>query len=205
MRNLAQRAAIIILSGALLSQCVVKKDTTASAATSAALAKKIAQGLAGGGAAAPASVQPGEPSASTTLNCSFTPNSFTCTSDSFDLYELIGSNYAVSGYEKFKNYDITEGSAAYKLNGQLNFAGTIAPVASISGSNYTSTSETTFNGDLVITGADSFSVTYKDYRVKTVSTVNTQTFALSYTYSCAGALTVDGINYTIQADCSIAN
>lgn len=210
MGKLVRAAAIIILPAGIFLHCVVKKDTAASAATSAALAKKIAQGLSGG-STAPSAVQPGGPSAAVTLNCSttlasgMTSSTTTCTSDTFDFYWAYGSDGTISGYEKFKAYSMTESSQNYQLNGQINYAGTSATSYPANYATITTTTSIAFNGTLAVSGADSFSVTYKNYKVNTVGTYTAATFSYQYSQTCSGTLTVDTIDYAIQPDCSIVN
>lgn len=100
---------------------------------------------------------------------------------------------------------MTDSGQTYQIHGQINFAGSYAFSFS---ANYTVTtinSNMTFNGTLAVSGADSFSVVYKNFKISTVGTITTATASYQYAQTCSGALTVEGIDYTVQADCSIAN
>lgn len=155
-------------------------------------------------------MQPGGPSAAVNLSCSTTFDSnfnatSTCTSDTFDFYWVSATGGAITGYEKFKGYSISDSGQVYNITGQINFAGNFSSSYTQNYAVVTTSTSMTFNGNLAVSGADSFSVTYKNYKVNTVGTYTTATAMSQFTHTCSGTLTVDSIDYTIQADCSIAN
>lgn len=196
----------MISLAAMMNACVIKKDATAAAATSVNLAKKIAQGFAGG-PIAPGSAQITGPVNNTQPTCSSTISftagtTTTCSTDTFEFY-MVSNSSAITGYEKFKSYEIKDGSSKYLLSGKIDISGTILTTYPADFSVITVNAAMTFNGSLAIAGSDSFTVTFKNYKTQAISTYDSKTFGYTYSYTCSGILTVESIDYKIKTDCSI--
>ena len=166
--------------------------------------KTLARSFAGG-AGAPAQAVGGTSAAATTT-CSSTSTgsgqfTITCSGGGMEIQmTLNGTN--ISGYEKLTNFEFSAGGKTNYVNGQIDIGGTITATVLATGQ-YTSTTSEKFNGKLQVSGGDSFDLEFKDFGITLV--VSGSAGGFNVTSACSGKLAVDTVDFTVNADCSIAN
>jgi len=191
-----KRVAIALVACLAANHCVIKKDGTASATTAVNLSKKFAQAFNNPSGLGSSNTV----GTSTTSNCGGTGSGYLYSLANYEMCFAYNAS-TLYGYHKYKAMPIKDGSQSYQVDGTLSYTGTLTTSYSADFTKFSSSFDMTMNGTLTVTGADAFSFTYKNYKMKTTSELNAGSY--SYSYSCSGSITVEGVDYAVKSDCSI--